>query len=216
MKHKKLILFNLSGTLLLPTEQVILAWCNAIRQTGLQPNDGIVFNNFSEDFKETVIPLLAKKEGWTDLQTKTVIENAKRILNDNNLNCSVGLADKLEKLKAAGYELGIITSHTSTYLDKRLFKLGISHNLFRVIKTSDDGIKKPDVRVFDQALELFPIKDVLFVGHCYHKDFVAAKNCGLDFVAITSANPRGLFESVGIPPERIFGKITDFIDSMLN
>lgn len=215
MKNKKLILFNLSGTLLLPTEQVLLAWCNAIRQTGLKPNDGIVYSHFSEDFKETVIPLLAEKEGWTDLQTETVIQNAKRILNDNNLNCSVGLAEKLEKLKAAGYEMGIITSHTSTYLDKRLFKLGISRNLFKVIKTSDDEIKKPDIRVFDQALELFPAKDIVFVGHNYHKDFVAAKNCGLDFVAITSANPRGLFEVAGVPSERIFGKITDFIDLML-
>lgn len=215
MKKKKLILFNLSGTLLLPTEQVLLAWCTAIRMTGLQPNDGIVFNNFNEDFKNTVIPMLAEKDGWTDLQTKTVIEHAKKILNDKNLNCSVGLVEKIGSLKMAGYELGIITNHTSQYLNKRLFKIGLNPEIFKVIKTSDDDIKKPDTRVFDSSLELFPIKDIIFVGHSYNKDFVPANKIGLDFVAITSADPRGLFESHGIPQDRIFEKITDFIDSLL-
>lgn len=216
MKHKKLILFNLSGTLLLPTEQVLVAWCKAIRATGLKPNDGIVFDNISENFKETVIPLLAEAGGWTDLQKQTVIEHAKNILHDRNLNCSVGLAEKIEKLKAAGYELGIITTHSSKYLSKRLLQIGLSGNIFKIIKTSDDDIKKPDPMVFNSALELFPAEEIVFVGHCHHKDFAPAKEAGIDFVAITSAHPAGLFEALGITKDRIFPKVTDFIDSILN
>lgn len=215
MKNKKLILFNLSGTLLLPTEQVLLAWCKAIRATGLKPNDGVIFNNISENFKETIIPLLAKEGNWTDLQKQTVMDHATNILHDKNLNCSTGLVEKIERLKAVGYELGIITSHTGKHLSKRLLQIGLSENIFRVIKTSDDDIQKPDPRVFDSALELFPARDIVFVGHCHNKDFAPAKAAGIDFVAITSAHPMGLFETLGVPKSRIYGKVTDFIDSIL-
>jgi len=216
MSKKKLILFNLNGSLLMSNDRVIMFWCDAIRNTGLQPNYGIIFQKFNESFEETIIPLLVEAGSWTDLQTQRVIEHAKKIFHDENISCSVGLTAKIKALKTAGYTLGIITSQSSKYLAKSLLNIGLNKDIFTIVKTSDDGIKKPDPRVFDSALELFKAEEIIFVGNCPHQDLAPVSKRGISFAAITSkSNPKALFAALGVADELIYKSVIEFIDDFL-
>ncbi len=213
IKKKKLILFS---SLFLPTERVLVAWREAIVLNGLKPDDKVIFGNRTESFKEVIIPILAQNGNWKEEQKQAVIETAKKILRDKDFDCSFGLAEKLISLRDHGYQLGIVTESPFDFLVKKMKKLGIPENIFKIVKTDDEPIKKPDPRVLDSSLELYSKEDIVFVGHCCCKDLRLAKEADLDFVAITSVHPVGLFQSKGVPSEMIYGKVTDFISDILS
>jgi Predicted phosphatases len=218
MKSKKLILFNLGGALLISSDKAVSFWCKAITSVGLRPNYKLIYENFDRPFQAEIIPLLVADGNWTPGQTQAVIENSKKLFKDVHFNSPTDLATKLEALKNAGYELGIITNRCHKTLLRALFDLGISPDIFSIIKTSDDGIKKPDPRVFDSALELFKAEDIIFVGNCPQEDMKAAifRDPKIDFAAIVSQTyPPQLFKAFGVKEEFIYESIVDFVNDFL-
>lgn len=218
MNNKKLIIFNVDGALLLSTDKIIVLWSEAIRAAGLRPNFRIICRNWDKPFLEYTIPSLAKDGHWTEEQTNLVIEKSKELFNDATFNSPAGLPEKLVALKNSGYELGIITNHDLNFFQESLSDLGLDEKIFSFVKTADDGIKKPDPHVFDQALEKFKAEDIVFVGNSHRTDLLAAYSCipKIDFVAIESTCiPRGAFLAEGVPENMVVDSVISFIDDML-
>lgn len=213
IKKKKLILFS---SLFLPAERVIVVWREAIILNGLEPDDKVISSNRTESFSKVIIPILAQKGKWTEEQKQAVIETANELFKNKDYDSYYDLSKKFIKLQENGHKLGLITESPAAFIKKRIKKMEIPENLFTILKTDDDPIKKPDPRVLDSSLELYPKEDILFVGHCCSKDLKLAKEAGLDFVAITSVHPSGVFQANGVPPEMIYRKVTDFFGVILN
>ena len=82
----------------------------------------------------------------------------------------------LEKLKARGADLNILTASPHSVLDVCLKRLGI-YGLFTNVWSCDDfGTTKADPRIYEMAAEKIglPIKNVLFLDDNYNADKTAA------------------------------------------
>lgn len=225
MKNKKLIVFNLRGTLILSYDQVIGLWCEAIKDVGLSPDFNIIFQNWDKPFRDFILPLLAekgawvngKKIPWTEEQKTAVIKKGEEFFHDLHFNSLANLPKKILELKDAGYELGIITNRSTEFFEDFMADIELKADIFSFIKTGDDDIKKPDPRVFNGALEKFEAKDIVFVGDSPETDLVAAISNDIDFIAIESAPfPKGLFKSKGIHESLIFTSVIKFINAMIS
>ena len=224
MKSKKLIVFNLRGTLLLSYDQAIGLWCTAIESVGLAPDFSIIFTNWDKPFRDFIIPLLAEKgtwvEGkkvpWTEKQKMQVIKKSEELFHNPNYNTLANLPQKIRDLKEAGYELGIITNRSLEFFEDFMADIELDADIFTFIKTGDDGVRKPDPRVFHNALEKFSTDEIVFVGDTPETDLAAALASGIDFIAIESSRfPKGLFVSRGVQENMIVESVTVFTNDML-
>ncbi len=213
---KKIVVFNLSGALLLPTDKAIVLWCDAIRHTGIRPDERLIYSNYQKNFREEIIPLLAETGEWTDAQIQAVIANARRLFGDDNFNSQAGLSEKMEALKDRGYDLGVVTNQSAQALQESFLDIGLNPEWFKIVHTSDSGVYKPDPRVFDEVLENYDKSEVLFIGTSPKNDLPTAVAAGIDFWAIASATyPQGLFWSRGLDKDQTFESITESIDRLL-
>lgn len=216
MGEKKLVLFNLGGSLLLSADKAIVLLCKAIREAGLKPDYKIICQNWDESISEVVIPLLEKEGDWTEEQTGLVMEKCLKLFNDVNFNSPANLEIKLKELKEAGYELGIITNHHRQSFLAALADIGLDYSIFSYVKTGDDGIKKPDPKVFDQVLKKFSPAQIVYVGDSPTDDLPASSKCQIDFAAISSVTyPKGLFLAIGISENMIYETVIDVINDLL-
>lgn len=216
MGEKKLVLFNLGGSLLLSADKAIMLLCKAIREAGLKPDFKIICQNWDESISGVVIPLLKNKGKWTEEQTDLVMQNCLKLFNDFNFNSPANLAAKLEELKEAGYELGIITNHRRQSFLAALVDIGLDQEIFSYVKTGDDGIKKPNPKVFDQVLKKFSPAQIVYVGNSPTDDLPASSKCQIDFMAIYSTTyPKGLFLARGISENMIYETVIDAINDLL-
>ena len=216
MKSKKMLVFNLRGTLLLSYDQAIGLWCTAIKAVGLTPDFSIIFMNWDKPFRDYIIPLLAKKWSWTEEQRLLIIKKSEELFHDLNFNSLANLPQKIRELKESGYELGMITNRSLEFFEDFMADIELDANIFSFIKTGDDGIKKPNPHVFDKDLEKFEAKDIVFIGGDPDIDLVAAQSGGIDFIAVESSPfPKGLFMSRGVPEQMIVKTIADFVNDML-
>jgi HAD superfamily hydrolase (TIGR01549 family) len=216
MKEKKLLVFNLGGALLMPVDEVIRIWCEAIRSIGVRPDLIKIFQHYDDSFQDVIIPELAKNGNWTPLQVDTVFAYAKKMFHDINTSTNLNLSAKLIEIKTNGYALGIITDKNLHTLMKGLNNIGCSSDLFDFVSTSDDGFKKPDSRVFAKMFELYRPEEMLLIGNDHHREYEMSKKVGIEFVAI--ASPRfsvKFWESMHSNPQNIYDSVPQFIDDFL-
>ena len=213
---KKLLVFNLGGALLMPIDEVITIWCDAIRSIGVRLDTVKIFQRYNDNFQEVLIPELAKDGKWTPSQVDAVFSYAKKKFHDINTSTNLDLSKKLMELKAAGYSLGVVTDKNLRILMKGLNNIGCSSDLFDFVSTSDDGFKKPDSRVFAKMFKEYRPEEILFIGQDYHREFQLAKKVGIKFVAITSpVYPFSFWKSMFGGVDDIYPSVPQFIDDFL-
>lgn len=213
---KKIIVFNLSGALLMPMDEVIVVWCRAIRDTGLFPDYAMIYEQFfGEDFSTIIIPNMAEKHGWNGFQVESILHKAKTFFKDLNTSTNADLADKLKSLKEKGYDLGVISNKTLDRLVDGLMAIGCPVNIFDVIKTGEDGIKKPDPRVFDKFLEKYKPEQIVLVGDNKNYDKDMADKASIKFVAIASKLFPVNFWKIWVSEKDVYKSVFHYIDSLL-
>lgn len=95
----------------------------------------------------------------------------------------------LQRLRAGGYRLGIISNFDSRLRDL-LINLGI-HSMFEHVTFSwCVGAAKPDARIFHSALEAMNVlaTKAVHVGDSLHEDFTGAHEAGLRAVLLDRCN----------------------------
>lgn len=98
-----------------------------------------------------------------------------------------GTIDALEKLKHAGYRIGVVSNadgRVATFLEKA----GLTKYFDVIVDSGEFGIEKPDPRIFAHALERMGIepKGTYYVGDVYEIDAVGARAAGLTPIILTS------------------------------
>lgn len=88
--------------------------------------------------------------------------------------------DMLDQLRGR-YPMAIITDAQSAYARAELHKVGILDYFNPVIVSGDFGYRKPDVRLFQIALDRLsvPAEHVLYVGNDMFRDIYGAHNAGM-------------------------------------
>ncbi len=101
-------------------------------------------------------------------------------------------------------ELGIVTSHTRTFIYSDLSAARIPDSLFFHLQTSEDTeFHKPDPRVFAPAIEAcakrgIPVTNIRYVGDSL-VDYKAAEGAGIEFIGIYGHTaPKEDFDRLGI------------------
>lgn len=124
-------------------------------------------------------------------------------------------------LISQGMILGVVSSSPKQAIDRTIKKyLNSNFGLFKIIQTAEDvAYHKPDPRVFDipiSKLEKLGIStnEIVYVGDGLH-DYLAAKNKGLKFIAVTTGLvTKEQFMEVGLD-ERLIGTDLNNLISIL-
>lgn len=93
----------------------------------------------------------------------------------------------LEKLKARGVKMAIVTNITEDLLEhqrKKVEKLGIAEFFDVIVLSAEFGVHKPDRRIFDHTAALLGVanEDCLFVGDDPQADISGALSAGMEAV----------------------------------
>jgi putative hydrolase of the HAD superfamily len=96
--------------------------------------------------------------------------------------------DALFRLRAAGHRLVVVSNSNGT-LRKTFARLDLARHFDVLIDSSDEGVEKPDPRIFELALERSGARPetTLHAGDFYHVDVVGARAAGLQAWLIDAA-----------------------------
>lgn len=123
-----------------------------------------------------------------------------RRLSMVRLSAFEGVHDILRELKATGGGVYLVSNAQSCFTVDEL-RFTELYDLFDgILISSDVGVKKPSVRIFDIAFERFGINasNSVYVGNDMHDDILGASRAGLRTVYIHTAQS-GSYEGLTIP-----------------
>jgi HAD superfamily hydrolase (TIGR01549 family) len=103
----------------------------------------------------------------------------------------------LERLRGLGLRLAVISNANGT-LHAMFKRLGLTSRFDAVLDSCDEGVEKPDARLFQIGLQRVGgrAETTLHVGDIYHVDVVGARNAALRAVLL---DPCGLYEGYDCP-----------------
>jgi putative hydrolase of the HAD superfamily len=95
--------------------------------------------------------------------------------------CFPEVPSALAALRAAGMKLGIITNGSTNMQEQKICQLGLADLMDEVLISEREGLRKPDRRIFDRALEKLhiPATEAWFVGDHPLVDIRGAFDAGL-------------------------------------
>lgn len=93
----------------------------------------------------------------------------------------------LQKLRASGAKIGIISSKTRHRIAEKFVVDGVADLIDHIIGSDDVAVHKPSPEGINKAREFFNVaaSDILYTGDSY-VDAGAAQNAGVDFAAVTT------------------------------
>jgi putative hydrolase of the HAD superfamily len=108
-----------------------------------------------------------------------------------------GVGPALERLHDAGLRLAVVSNSNGT-VRQLLTRLGFLELFAVVVDSAEEGVEKPDPRIFQTALERAGAApgEALHVGDLYHVDVVGARAAGLRAVLVDEA---GLYPDADCP-----------------
>jgi HAD superfamily hydrolase (TIGR01549 family) len=117
---------------------------------------------------------------------------------------------QLRRLRAAGLRL-VVVSNTNGTLRRMFDRVGLLPHVDVVIDSAEEGIEKPDPRLFVRALERSGAsrETTIHTGDLYEIDIVGARAAGLKAVLIDAAE---LYEGVDCTRVR---SLSEFADRLL-
>jgi putative hydrolase of the HAD superfamily len=103
----------------------------------------------------------------------------------------------LDRLRASGRRLVVVSNSNGT-LRAHFGRLGLAERFDVLVDSSDEGVEKPDPRIFERALARAgaPPETTLHAGDFYHVDVVGARAAGLEAWLVDAA---GLYADHDVP-----------------
>jgi HAD superfamily hydrolase (TIGR01509 family) len=111
----------------------------------------------------------------------------------------------LQALRGQGLRLTVV-SNANGKLGTLLGRLGLASSFHCVLDSHDEGVEKPDPRIFEIALERSRARPdaTIHVGDLYHVDVVGARAAGVRGVLL---DPADLYPDVDCPRVRSLGEL---------
>lgn len=124
-----------------------------------------------------------------------------------------GVIDTIRQLHPR-YRLAIISDGQTAYAIPELNAVELSGYFDPIIISGDHGFRKPDERLFTQALTAMEMEasEVLFVGNDMHRDVFGAQRAGIKTVFFKSN--QGTQEKEGVTPDYIIYSFPELINAI--
>jgi putative hydrolase of the HAD superfamily len=112
-------------------------------------------------------------------------------------------------LHDAGMRLAVVSNSNGT-VRQLLARLGLLERFILVVDSAEEGVEKPDPRIFQIALERAGASpgEALHVGDIYHVDVVGARAAGLRVVLVDEA---GLYPDADCPRVGSLGELAAYL-----
>ena len=114
--------------------------------------------------------------------------------------------DVLDQLRTR-YRMAVVTDAQTAWARAELHQVGLLDYFDPIVVSGDHGLRKPDVRLFDLALDALGVAaaDAVYVGNDMHRDIFGAQEAGMATVMYDS--PQGTKEHLDCAPDH---RITDY------
>ncbi len=129
-----------------------------------------------------------------------------------------GVPDALERMRAMGLRLAVV-SNANGKLKVLFDRMGLSRHFDVMLDSHEEGVEKPDRRLFDIAVERMGARrdEVVHVGDLFSVDVEGARGAGLQAVLL---DPLDLYvgcdcervRSLGELAERLAGRSKSLVD----
>ncbi len=121
-----------------------------------------------------------------------------------------GAVDALRRLRASSLRI-VVVSNSNGKVRQILRRVGLEPSVDLVIDSHEEGVEKPDARLFEVALERSAADraTTIHCGDIYHVDVVGARAAGLPAVLLDAA---GIYTDVDCP--RV-ASLPEFVDGLL-
>jgi putative hydrolase of the HAD superfamily len=118
---------------------------------------------------------------WTQVPAPGVLEAFWRITFPMCARPTSRLHQSMQRLTSLGVRLGVVTNGTGTAQRRKIETLGIGHYLAAVIISGEVGFRKPDRRIFEEALKVIggSPDQTWYVGDDSVQDVAGAQAAGL-------------------------------------
>ena len=115
----------------------------------------------------------------------------------------------LERLKALGLKL-VVVSNANGRLRHLFERIGLADHFDVLLDSFDEGVEKPDPRLFEIALERSGARreSTMHVGDLYSVDVIGARAAGLQPVLLDAA---GLYEGADCERIHSFGELCELL-----
>jgi putative hydrolase of the HAD superfamily len=186
---KKLVLFDLDGTLLDRDKSV--KQFITVQHDRLNSH----LNHISQsEYAARFIALDCHGHVWKDKVYQQLVTEFKitsitwqALLNDYEkqfqFHCVpfIGLIEMLDTLKQQGYQLGIITNGRGEFQAKAISGLGIQAYFDTILISEIEQVRKPEAEIFNRAITRLggSAQNSVFVGDNPEADILGAKNANL-------------------------------------
>jgi len=182
----KAILFDLDGTLL-NREATLIAFCNAQHERFALPVEKQTYikrvveldeNGYVR--KEIVYAEMAKEFKLSEEVEHFLFDDYMQHFHNYCVPFN-GLIETLQSLKQQQFKLGLITNGRHDGQNESIKALSIEEFFDVVLISESEGVAKPDVAIFERALQRLDVKakDACYVGDHPTNDIEAAKKVGL-------------------------------------
>jgi phosphoglycolate phosphatase-like HAD superfamily hydrolase len=190
MQEKELFIFDYDGVLVnsvgLTFKTIILS---AEELKIKAPSFSSLIKNWGVSFEDHLFPDLAKELAWSKQQKDQVLG----LFLEKNRELIYPLPSSinyfLNEMKRMGKDLAILSNRDLNSLVSHSFKSSLNLKVFTEIVCPNNGLFKPDARIFDYFWRLgYSPKKTIFVGDSIRFDLTTANNHlpVIDFIAITS------------------------------
>jgi len=169
---KRDIIFDDDGVLFLSINSGINLFLKAIKKCNvLSPNFQTVKKLWGMNLEKSLIPILAESFFWNKDQEKQILQEFYEISNLITYPLQPGLSLALQNMSHER-RLGILTNRDLNSLLFRLDEQKIKPEWFVHIHTADNGVSKPDPKVFHQFWNGagFSPTNTIFIGDSIDHD----------------------------------------------
>jgi len=205
LTNKKLIIFDLDGTLINSALDLALAVNHMLTELNCDTFDEEIIHGWVGNGAQTLVwrALSANREINKSIDTHTLNHALKIFLDFYETNLCIAttpyphVVTTLKTLKDRGYKLAIVTNKPFKFVEPILDKLGLD-GLFEMILGGDSlEKKKPDPMPLLHVCDTLNIStdDTVMIGDSKN-DILAANACSMDSIGVTYGYNYG--EDIGV------------------
>jgi putative hydrolase of the HAD superfamily len=135
-----------------------------------------------------------------------------RDLRDESLHLFPGAVEALERLRARGLRLGLVTNGTGADQRAKIERFALARHFDHILIEGEFGCGKPDSRVYHAAMAALRARPEVtwFVGDNLEWDVAAPQRLGLRVIWIDRARA-GLPNGTPVQPDRIIHSLAELV-----
>jgi putative hydrolase of the HAD superfamily len=130
------------------------------------------------------------------------------------LTLDPGVPEALDRARAAGWTLVVVTNGTVEQQERKLRRTGLDTQVAGWVISEGAGIRKPDPRIFRLAAQRAgrPLEGAWMIGDCIERDIGGAQACGLRSVWLRRGR---VWPADAVPPTAIADTLPEAVDHVL-